>query len=383
MSKTIRCPVHGCIELNDIEWRIVCTPFFRRLDHVRQLSTASVIYPGATHTRFSHSLGAMHLAGKYATQLIEKSCNVPFPSNFVQLTRICALLHDIGHGPFSHSFDRSIYSQIYNVEDGGHDFHRYKIVEHSSIATILADTGILPRQIQDVWSAKREGLWFNKIIRLITQGPLGADRLDFTLRDSYYTGVHHFGSVPIDRIINKSRVMRHADDYYLCYNSRSLDDIIRVLEGRKSMYINVYLHPKVIAAGILIEKLLEKSARHLDLVERTQNLDKFVHVNDHILGECMGCPETHSSAQDVLDANLPKLISESISTQVPDQPKLKDGETLVVTREIGGFNLKELANIRLYCRSSDKIDVKTVEECLRPDQTPTVPVYISRVYRDT
>lgn len=383
MSKTIRCPVHGCIELNDVEWKLVCTPFFRRLDYVRQLSTASVIYPGATHTRFSHSLGAMHLAGKYALQLVAKSHNIPFPSNFVQLTRICALLHDIGHGPFSHSFDRSVYSQIYGVSDGGHDQHRHKIVEHQIISDILASVGIMPKQIQDVWNVKPDGLWFNRIIKLITQGPLGADRLDFTLRDSYYTGVHHFGVVPLDRIINKSKIMYDDGEYYLCYNSRSLDDIIRVLDGRKSMYINVYLHPKVMAASILIENLLKDAAVHLNLIERTKDLDKFIHVNDLILGECQLNPETQSKVHKVLEAQLPKLVSETITSEliISDDSNNVPNEVRLVTRKITGFNLQELTEIRLYNRNGDRISVKKIEDCLRPDQKPTQSVFISRVYR--
>lgn len=394
MAKTIRCPVHGCIDVSPLEWELISTPLFRRLDNVRQLSTASIVYPGGTHTRYSHCVGAMYIAGKYASRLIKSSPEVPFPEKFLKLARVCALLHDIGHGPFSHSFDRAVYSQIYGRLDGGHDDHRLKIVEHPSIADVLRKHGLEPLDLQSVWTEGLAGTsseWYYNVVAQITQGPLGADRLDFTMRDSYFTGTAHFGTVPLDRIVTKCKVVQvpstpgtvnlttQETTYRLAYNKKSLDDVIRVLEGRKAMYINVYLHPKVSAASLVIEKLLREAVNKINLIERTKDLDQFVYVSDMIIGECLTHPELKQLASDVLSFKIPKLVSESIDLK-PTKAPVIPGTVSMTTRGVSGFSCREfdVRSILIYERTGE---VCSFSEAVRPDQRLNeTPVFMTRVY---
>src|SRR5579863_5835904 len=106
----IQDSVHGQIECSDEEKVIIDTPLFQRLRYVTQLAGSELVFPSCNHTRFSHCLGAMHIAGKYAEHLFNNELNKKY---LISLTRIAALLHDIGHGNFSHAFDEIIYSKIY------------------------------------------------------------------------------------------------------------------------------------------------------------------------------------------------------------------------------------------------------------------------------
>lgn len=296
----IRDPVHNWIKYSKAEMKIIDSPLFQRLNWVSQLSCKQ-IFPGGVHTRFLHSLGAMKLAGKYMSHLLETSdmsgCHIS-NGTLIQLARLSGLLHDIGHGPFSHAFDRSIYSQIYNIPDGGHDLHRLKMVKSDLLRPLIEGCGITSDQIIAVWNSKREEYlnsteewqnWFD-IIRAIVQGPLGADRMDFTLRDSYFTGTTHLGTIASTRIISNTKLLfdMDANKYYLHYHTKCLSDVIQALAGRYYMYDSVYLHKTTSAANILIENMLNYSAKYLKLRENTEDLDKFQWLNDStIIGSVM------------------------------------------------------------------------------------------------
>lgn len=318
----IRDPVHKWIRFSDDEKALLDTPLVQRLRWVRQLGVAHLVYPGGNHTRFEHSLGAMHLAGKYMKKLCVASPldnSMMTSASLVQLARAAALLHDIGHGPFSHSFDRAVYSKLYDSEAHGHDFHRHYIIHKSAeIRTALSRLGISPSDISWVWLATSDvstvakineitgGLgektlddWLYTAVHAITQGPLGADRIDFTLRDSYYTGTQHFGTIGASRIIANASI-KHCQ---LVYNAKVLDDIVNALRGRKHMYVSVYMHKAALAASELVEEFLEEATDELALVERTRNLERFVSLTDSIVSEGNG----FESLDRLLRRQLPKL----------------------------------------------------------------------------
>lgn len=314
----IRDPIHNWIRFSDDEKALIDTPLVQRLRWVRQLGVVHLVYPGGNHTRFEHSIGAMHLAGKYIKRLL-KTVDLPEAARIAQLTRAAALLHDIGHGPFSHSFDRAVYSKIYDSEAHGHDFHRHYIIHSSSeIRTALERLKLTPSDISWVWLAseddattlkvqeitggldeKRVEDWLCEVIHAITQGPLGADRIDFTLRDSYYTGTAHFGTIGATRIIDSARI----DSRRLTYNFKVIDDIVNALRGRKHMYASVYMHKASLAASYLVEEFLEQATEPLRLVSRTKNLEEFLYLTDSILSESSRFP----SARALLRRELPKL----------------------------------------------------------------------------
>ena len=126
----IRDPVHKWIKFTEAERAVIDHPYVQRLRWISQLTSVSDVYPGGTNTRFAHSLGAMYLAGKYMKSLLKnftgKDNKDQNSAKCIQIARLAALLHDIGHGPFSHAYDRAVYTQIYPDAEKGHDEHRLK-----------------------------------------------------------------------------------------------------------------------------------------------------------------------------------------------------------------------------------------------------------------
>lgn len=302
----IRDPVHKWIKTSTEEQAIIDSPLFQRLHWVSQLSSVKQVFPGGVHTRFLHSLGVMKLSGKYMEQLFQDfpkvlsklvvSTSSNTESYYIQLARLAGLLHDIGHGPFSHAFDRAIYQKIYGVEDGGHDIHRLKIVKSDLLRDLIINCGVKVDDLIAVWNSNTDEYKqlheFSQnmvdIIRTIVQGPLGADRMDFTLRDSYFTGTGHLGTIAARRIISNSSLKWINHRLCLHYHSKCLSDIIQALAGRYYMYDSVYLHKTVDAANLLIEEMLDKSINNLNIIERTLDLEKFQYLNDYtIIGEIM------------------------------------------------------------------------------------------------
>ena len=184
-KKFIRDSVYGDIRLNEIEVEVMDNPQFQRLRRIKQLGLISLIYPGANHTRFEHSIGTMHIASKLADKL-------DLNQEDKELVRISALLHDIGHGPFSH------------VSEGVLSFPHEELTKY-----VIKNTAI-----RDIVEKKFD---INKIIEIINgegkfgpivSGELDADRMDYLLRDSHYTGVA-YGIIDYERIISNLNLNKH------------------------------------------------------------------------------------------------------------------------------------------------------------------------------
>src|SRR5579875_3590205 len=166
-------PVHGFVRVKEPELAVIDTPTFQRLRLIRQLASAYLAYPGANHSRFEHSIGVMHVAGLSCSVLEEKGYMTQDETSMV---RLGALMHDVGHGPFSHVLDELIH------EKGGrsHEDTTQNIVRMSELSV-----------------GKHTGK--KKFLNDIIAGSLSADLMDYLLRDSYYTGAG-FGKVTIERI---------------------------------------------------------------------------------------------------------------------------------------------------------------------------------------
>jgi len=308
----IRDPIHNWIYCSQSEQAVIDTPLFQRLNWVSQLTLVKSLYPGGTHTRFSHSLGAMKVAGDYMKNIFRKLSekaasgdlkaleilpNKNHQKHLTKIARFCGLLHDIGHGPFSHAFDRAIYSQIYDAEDGGHDLHRSKILQHESMESALKLGGVRAVELLAVWDKEHPEFvssspvqqdWY-LIIKAVVGGPLGADRIDFTMRDSYFTGTQHAGTIARDRILYHVGVVVGDDSRLkLSYREKVMGDMIQALSGRQWMYANVYLHKTSSATHILVEKMLSAADKVLKLSSRVWDLEKFTYLNENtLMGEIM------------------------------------------------------------------------------------------------
>lgn len=324
---TIKDPIYKeWILISPEEKNLINSPYFQRLGHISQLTAVALIYPDGKHSRLGHSIGAGYIAGKYMKHL-KKTCPwAGISDKHVQIARIAGFLHDIAHGPFSHAFDKAVYSQIYKNKDnspmldGGHDCHRMKLIEIPSLADPIRGCGIDPEDIKKVWDARppddntsqEESL--NWIINLVVGGPLGADRMDFIQRDAYHTGNLNLASTDPGRIITGSLLRRISGrGLCLCYEYKIMDDIYNTLAGRKAMYNSVYLHEISAAASYVLEQMMIAASNDLRLLERTLNLDEFLWLTDDITGAIMNFPENHKAkilCKKWKTRTLPKLIYE-------------------------------------------------------------------------
>lgn len=296
--KVSRDPLYSEIFMYPLEILATDTEIVQRLRHLSQLVGSQMSYPSATHTRFSHSLGVMHVSGLYSAHLFGMD------SPYYRLSRLAGLLHDVGHGPFSHQFDDVVYS-FFGYEEGHDQFRKkllldkmpqlmkekFEISEEPFKKSVMEDVertfGKIPEnpflevmeRTNEIFDGEKSG---DPIFNII-QGPLGADRMDFVLRDAYFSGVRYYGTVPIDRIIRNSEILKINENEVLSYNIKTVDDMYTVLFGRFMMYKNVYFHKTSRAADMMIQDLLGHSIVPLKLGHCLENLDDFLKLTDDFI----------------------------------------------------------------------------------------------------
>jgi len=244
----IRDPLHGTVVLSDIEEKILDTPHMQRLREIRQLAMAYLVYPGANHTRFEHSIGTLFLADKICSEL-------NLPQEKKEKVRLAALLHDVGHTAFSHEAEEILKKRIGNHEEIGKE-----MVLKSEIADILKEK-YSPKDIVEVYEGQ--------LGKMITTD-IGADRMDYLLRDSHYTGVA-YGVIDADRICGSVSFSKNG----LVLHERGLDAAENLLVARFTMFSTVYLHKTVRIASRMLQHALTLALedRTIDAKEATEKGD--------------------------------------------------------------------------------------------------------------
>ncbi|NLE36075.1 MAG: HD domain-containing protein [Bacteroidales bacterium] len=236
--KIINDPVYGFINLPcDLIYDLVEHPWFQRLRYIRQLGLTSLVYPGAVHSRFQHSLGAMYLTGQAIHTLRTKGTEISAAEEEAALAAI--LLHDIGHGPFSHALEHSL------IEDMPHEIMSLLIMEELNSAM----GGRLTEAIA-IFRGEHPRKFFHDLVT----GQMDMDRMDYLRRDSFFTGVIE-GSVGSDRII---RMLNVSDDR-LVVDEKGIYSVEKFLIARRMMYWQVYNHRTVISAEKLLTSLLVRA----------------------------------------------------------------------------------------------------------------------------
>lgn len=270
-------PIHGAIRVTELERAVISHPLFQRLRSVKQNTFLYKVFPSAMHSRFEHSLGVMHTAYKMFSSLILNSHRykikygegllfsdlASLPSQYIQELRLAALLHDVGHGPMSHQFDDFMMSKEELSSWVGNDFKdvvdlikKGKKVEHEHISLIF---------IKEIFSDKKIDANVDNVLKiiekdylggeieyqgvniqplltsLISSCPIDADRMDYMLRDSYFSGVK-CGIYNVERLLMSMVPIIEDNKVYLGFKESSLDSISEFIFSRTNLFSQVYYH---------------------------------------------------------------------------------------------------------------------------------------------
>ena len=264
----IRDPVHGYVKMTKVERDLVDTPFIQRLRRVHQLAGSYLVYPGAVHTRFEHVVGAMHLAGQIAESLVPAE---GIDSDQVQEVRIAALLHDVGHGPFSHMYEEVLAEKA----DITHEDITQRIVLETTVRDVLERNGFSAKKMSQLAVGKLNSRppFMNEIIA----GGLSADIMDYLLRDSYFTGVE-YGKVDVTRVIDSLQVA----DGHLAIEDAALYAFESLLLARYEMFKAVYFHRTVRAAELMLVQSMKLADETLGLTNLS-DLNCYLELTDEIV----------------------------------------------------------------------------------------------------
>lgn len=328
-QKIINDPLYGFISISDdLIQQLIDHRYYQRLRRIRQLGMTQLVYPGATHTRFQHALGAMYLMQQSIALLRSKGHNITQEEE--QAVSLAILLHDIGHGPFSHALEDSIVKNIH----------------HEELSSIFMS------RLNEVYSGKLEmaiaifkGEYSKNYLHQLVSSQLDMDRMDYLNRDSFYCGVNE-GVVSHDRIIKMLDICNND----LCIDIKGIYSIEKFIVARRLMYWQVYLHKTVVSAECLLINILKRArslARNgMDLFA-TPSL-KLLLSNDYDI-------QSFLNDESLLDA-FAKLDDSDIATAVK---VWADSEDKILSDLCSRMSQRKLFKIILQSKPFDK---KTVDE---------------------
>lgn len=237
-KKIFNDPIYGFITLPfDIIFDLIEHPYFQRLRRIRQLGLTHLVYPGAHHTRFHHALGAMYLMGEAIEVIRSKGHEITEAE--AEAVTIAILLHDIGHGPFSHTLEHTLVSNV-NHEDISELFMERLNLEFRGRLSLAIE----------IFNNR----YHKKFLHQLVSSQLDMDRLDYLKRDSFYTGVSE-GVISSDRIITMLEVVKDE----LAVEAKGIYSVEKFIIARRLMYWQVYLHKTVIAADKLLVNILKRA----------------------------------------------------------------------------------------------------------------------------
>ncbi|MED5052302.1 HD domain-containing protein [Anoxybacillus rupiensis] len=242
-EKVFKDPVHRYIHVRDkIIWDLIGTKEFQRLRRIKQLGTTYLTFHGAEHSRFNHSLGVYEIIRRIIDDVFVGREHWDHSERLICLC--AALLHDLGHGPFSHSFEK-----VFHLDH--EDFTQAIILGDTEVHAVLKRMGDdFPQKVAEVIAKTYQ----NKLVVSLISSQIDADRMDYLLRDAYYTGVS-YGNFDMERIL---RVMRPREDQVVIKRSgmHAVEDYIM---SRYQMYWQVYFHPVTRSAEVILTKILHRA----------------------------------------------------------------------------------------------------------------------------
>lgn len=291
-GKLINDPIHGAYRLDPACTLIFDTPQFQRLRRLKQLGMTYYVFPGASHNRFEHSLGVAHLAYRFANQLWTSQRNqLELERWDLKVVELAGLCHDLGHGPFSHVFEREFLRRR-GITGWEHEEMSGKILNHiidenaidvlspdvvSRITSLITASNSKNADSSSSSSHPRSGTrWLSEVVAN-WRNSIDVDKFDYLARDSYYCGVRV--ACDFNRIMQFSRVI----DDEICYKWTEYMNLLELFHARASMHRNVYTHKKAKAIEFMVVDALMEAEPALCLTEKIWKPEDFVRLDDGVL----------------------------------------------------------------------------------------------------
>lgn len=337
----IKDPIYGYIQCDFEEIKVIDTEAVQRLRRIRQLAGSEFVYPAGVHTRFEHSLGVMHLSNLMAESLVSKGY---LESDAVEMVKIAGLLHDVGHGPFSHVFEALLIRHLKKT----HEDITVEIITQTSLKDVVESIGLDARDVALLAVGKLQKK-HKEFLSQIISSSIDCDKLDYILRDSYHTG-GEFASIDVFRLIHT--VDLHEGN--LAVDLVALPTLESFLVARVELFRSIYFHKASRAAQILLEKGLEKVNEEMNIVKVSPQ--EYLSYDDYSMwGLMLQCKGSKPYIERLRVRDLPKVSYEKIFF-------VKDGVfSAIMTKEAIKRRLEEeIANEAGVDVESVYIDVPTL-----------------------
>ncbi|XP_026137198.1 uncharacterized protein LOC113114400 isoform X2 [Carassius auratus] len=386
--KIFNDPIHGHIELHPLLVKIIDTPQFQRLRHIKQLGTKYLVYPGATHTRFEHSIGVAHLAGCLLKTLRENQPELNITEQDFLCVQIAALCHDMGHGPFSHLFDGMFIPEVqpddehWEHEQASVDmFHcmrkkngldkemdRYGLNLDEDITFI--EELILKGQKDGEWSMKgrtEDKSFLYEIVANKVNG-VDVDKWDYLVRDCYYLGIPcGFDS---QRLLKSARVCNVNGRKHICFRDKVADNVYGMFLTRYTLHRQALQHKIGYIIDVKIKEALVLADGELRISKAKDNMLEFTELTDHIFDEILKSPLLVGEAT-LKETKLKGELQNKWRIRVKDYnrshtagPKLKADDFDINVTDPGIKRLPKCLVIRVYHKTDVAQEVhKKAQEC--------------------
>jgi uncharacterized protein len=307
-QKIINDPVYGFITIDHpLVLDVIRHPFYQRLRRIQQMGFANLVYPGAVHTRLHHSLGAYHLMCTALAAL--KGKGIPITENEELGAKIAILLHDVGHGPFSHALENNLIENL----------------DHESVSLQIMQ--LLNKEMNGELNtaiAIFTNLYPKKFLHQLVSGQLDVDRMDYLNRDSFFTGVSE-GVIGYDRIIH----MLTIQEGELMVQEKGIYSIEKFLVARRLMYWQVYLHKTVVSAESMLVKIIQRARERIQSGDRIYSGSESL---DFFLSHSPQDPSEWLEAFSMMDDN--DILSALKIWMKEDDPVLSNLSTMLINRRL-------------------------------------------------
>jgi uncharacterized protein len=393
----IRDPVHGSIAILDEEIPIIEHPFFQRLRNIKQLGFSEYVFPGATHTRYLHSIGVMHISTLVFNSLFKLT---PYHRELQRLRetlRLACLLHDIGHAPLSHSTesvmppvkDLLLPARFIDKENrqATHEDYTIKSIVDSSFTSsfkaVREKFGVTPEAIADLVIGKTadqayftvDQVNYFPLLHQLVSSEMDCDRMDYLLRDSYFCGVS-YGKFDLDWIIDNLKVCEQDQSYYLGISERAISTFDDFLLSRFHMFMMVYFHYRAVCLEQMLMRYFSSSPQEYRIPSHIE--DYLEHDDPYLLKVLRKSQNTW--AKRIILNSIPKKILETFGDK--DDHRLKRVEDFLTAEKIDYIKCSSRGRLSKYYTEASgggQFEMKVVKE----SALTKTPIIVKSIHQAT